>query len=121
MKMHYVEMLGERHPLCLSFTAAAALDERFGGLENMTDAMMSGSVSKRAEALDVVLTEMMRAGRVYAAAMGEQLPKPIPCKPSDLLSAQDGSALAAVFAAVRANTHREVKTAEGKAEATQGD
>lgn len=121
MKVHYVELLGEQHPLCFSFSAAAALDKHFGGLENMTDAMLSGDIKKRAEAMDVALTEMMRAGRIYAEAMGEPLPRPIPCKPTDLLSAREGSALAAIFATVRDNSRREVKTAGGKEEATQGD
>lgn len=118
--MHYVELLGERHPLCLSFAAAAALDEHFGGLEKMTDALLSESVRERAEAMDAVLGEMMQAGRIYAAAAGQPLPKPLPCRPTELLSAQEGAALAAIFATVRENTMREVKT-RGNAEATQGD
>lgn len=118
--MHYVELLGERHPLCLSFAAAAELDERFGGLDNMADALMSGSIKDRAEAMDAALSEMMAAGRIYAAAEGQPLPKPIPCRPTELMSAQEGSALAAIFATVRENTIREVRT-RGKARATQGD
>jgi len=85
MKVTYIELLGERHPLCFSLAASEALDESFGGLDRMTQALSSGSLSQTAKAVDTVLQILMKAGRVYCGARGDELPPPLPCRPADLL------------------------------------
>lgn len=120
MKVHYIEFLGKKHPLCFSMAAAEELDEHFGGLDKMADELISDDIKRVAKATDKVLTEMMKAGRIYAKAMGMDLPDQISCRPSDLLDPREGKAVVAVFAALRGDTARKVKT-EGNAEATQGN
>jgi hypothetical protein len=63
MKVTYIELLGERHPLCFSLAASEALDESFGGLDRMTQALSSGSLSQTAKAVDMVLQILMNVGR----------------------------------------------------------
>lgn len=120
MKLHYIELLEEKHPLCFSFAAAEELDEHFGGLDKMADELTSKDIKRVAKAIDKVLTEMLKAGRIYAGAMGVDLPNPIRCRPSDLLSPKEGMALRAIFAAIKGDSARKVKI-QGNAEATQGD
>lgn len=119
MKVHYIELLGKEHPLCFSMAAAEELDEHFGGLDKMADELMSGDIKRVAKATDVVLAAMLKAGRIYAGAMGEELPSPLPCKPSDLLDPREGRAITTVFAAIKGDAARKVRT-QGNAEATQG-
>lgn len=119
MKMHYIELLEKKHPLCFSMAAAEELDAHFGGLDKMGEALLSKDIKTVAKATDKVLTEMLKAGRIYAGAMGEELPPAIPCRPSDLLDPRDGRALTAIFATVKGDSERKVRT-QGNAEATQG-
>ena len=78
MKVTYIELLGERHPLCFSLAASEALDESFGGLDRMTQALSSGSLSQTAKAVDTVLQILMKAGRVYCGARGGRTAAPAP-------------------------------------------
>lgn len=119
MKVHYIELLGKKHPLCFSMAAAEELDEHFGGLDKMADALTSKDIKVVAKATDKVLMEMLKAGRIYAGAMGEELPPAIPCKPSDILDPREGRAISAIFAALKGDSARKVRT-QGNAEATQG-
>lgn len=119
MKVHYIELLGKKHPLCFSLAAAEELDAHFGGLDKMADELVSKDIKCVAKATDKVLTVMLAAGRVYAGALGEELPPAIPCKPSDLLDPREGRAISAIFAAVKGDSARKVQT-QGNAEATQG-
>ena len=120
MKVHKIELLGKEHPLCFSMAAAEELDEHFGGLDKMADALTSKDIKVVARATDKVLTEMLKAGRIYAAAMGEELPLPLPCRPSDILDPREGRAISAIFVAMKGDTARKVR-AQGNAEATQGN
>lgn len=120
MKVQHIELLGKKYPLCFSLAVAEELDEHFGGLDKMADELTSKDIKKVARATDVVLVAMMKAGRIYAGAMGEEVPPPIPCKPSDLLDPREGRAISAIFTAVKSDGARKVRT-QGNAEATQGN
>lgn len=120
MRLHYIELLEEKHPLCFSLAAAEELDEHFGGLDKMADELTSEDIKCVAKATDKVLTEMLKAGRIYAGAIGMDLPDPIRCRPSDLLDPREGRALMAIFTAIKEDSARKVKT-QGNAEATQGN
>jgi len=76
MKVTYIELLGERHPLCFSLAASEALDESFGGLDRMTQALSSGSLSQTAKAVDTVLQILMKAGRGYFGGGAPPSPPP---------------------------------------------
>ena len=75
MKVTYIELLGERHPLCFSLAASEALDESFGGLDRMTQALSSGSLSQTAKAPD---PHEGGAGLLWGAGGRTAAPAPLP-------------------------------------------
>lgn len=120
MRVSYIELLGAKHPMCFSLTAATELDEAFGGLDAMSEQIQSGGLAARAVAINKTLEILMRAGRIYASASGMELPDPISCRPADLIDVTDGSAVRAIFSAISGDMEREVETVEKNGEATQG-
>lgn len=120
MRVSTIELLGRKHPLCFSLTAAAEMDEAFGGLENLSEEMQSGGLSQRAAAINRALEILLKAGRIYAAASGLELPEPLPCAPADLIDVTDGAAVQAIFSAISGDTEREVETVPKNGTATQG-
>ena len=120
MKTVYIELAGQKHPLRMSLAATKALSERFGGLDQMGEALTGSDVAAKVDALDDVLAILMKAGRIYASACGEELPLPIPCKPSDLIDASDGTVLKSVLETMRGDAEREVEAVTKNGEATQG-
>ena len=86
----------------------------------MGDALTGTDMAGQVDALDDVLTTLMKAGHIYASACGEELPPPIPCKPSDLIDAADGTALKAVLETMHGDAKREVEAVTKNGEATQG-
>lgn len=120
MKVSYIELLGEKHPLCFSLAAASEVTEAFGGLENMSKSLSLDDIGKAAKAIDAVLTILMRAGRIYVKASGGELPPELPCRPSDLIDVTDGSAIRAIFETIRTDSDREVEAEVKNGEATQG-
>ena len=120
MKVSYIEFLGEKHPVCFSLSASEELSEKFGGLEKMQKNLTSGDIAKVSAAVDAVLTCLMKAGRIYVGAMGGDLPPELPCRPADLIDVTDKSAVESIFAAIQADTSREVETKGKNAKATPG-
>lgn len=117
MRVTYIELLDQRHPMCFSLAASEALDEAFGGLERMQEELQSGSVGRVAKAADTVLAILMQAGRIYASARGEELPEKLPCRPADLIDASSKEAVQAIFSAITGGTEREVETVPKNGEA----
>ena len=120
MKVSYIELLGQKHPLCMSMSAAEELTEEFGGLDKMADMLDQDDVPKMARAVDRILTILMKAGRIYAGALGEELPPELPCRPADLIDVRDQAAVQAICSAMRADTERTVEVEGKNAEATSG-
>lgn len=124
MKVTYIELLGQKHPLCFSLAAAEALREKFGSLGKMNEALTSSDEKESANAIDCSLLVMLKAGRTYLSAIGEKLPPPVPCLPSEVLHASEKiNALEAIYAAVVNDTAREVEIEvdEKNAQATTGE
>ena len=120
MKISYIELLGQKHPMCMSLAAAERIDEEFGSMDAMLDELHCGEVKRVARAADKVIQILMQAGRVYASAMGETPPPPIPCRPADLIAVSDRESLQAIFSTMNDDTKREVETEGKNAGATQG-
>lgn len=119
MRVSYIELLGQKHPMCFPLTAASAMEEAFGGLEGLLDRVNTGSLAQQASAINQALEILLKAGRVYASASGMELPDPLPCAPADLIDVTDGKAIKAIFSAVSADTEREVETVPKKQDAAQ--
>lgn len=121
MKVTYIELAGNRHPLCFSLAVSEKLDEAFGGLENMQEELDSRQISRISRAVDVVLTALMEAGRVYLTACGEEaaLPPRLTCRPVDLLDVRDNSVIKTVMTAIKGDSGREVEIVTKNGGATQ--
>lgn len=120
MNIKTIELLGEQHPLCFSMTAAQNLTERFGSIQAMGEQLMSDDVSIRREAINDALTELLRAGRVYAKAKGDALPREITCKLADIMPPDTAAPVALIISVLTADTKREVEVENSRknAEAT---
>lgn len=125
--MQYIELAGVKHPMVMSLAAAKALTEKFGGLDQMGKALAGeggedggNSIIQTVDTLDTVLEILMKAGRVYAAAVGEELPPPLTCGPSELIDVRNNNAVQAILDTMTADADRTVKTVAKNGEATQG-
>ena len=117
MRVSTIELLGQKHPLCFSLTAASEMEEAFGGLEQMSERMTGGSLAQRAGAINTALEILLKAGRIYASASGMEVPQALPCAPADLIDVTDGAAVQAIFSTMERDAEREVEAASpnGKA------
>lgn len=120
MKVSYVEFLGQKHPLCFSLAASEAILEEFQSLGAMSDAITGEDVAKKVHAIDRVLQILMKAGRIYASACGEDLPPELPCRPADLIDVRDPKATQAIFDVMKADTERTVEAVGKNGETTSG-
>lgn len=120
MRVSYIELLGEQHPMCFSLAASEELSTEFGGLDRMQEALASGDIARVAKAVDTVLDCLLKAGRIYVSATGGELPKELPCRPADLIDVTDGTAVRAIFTAISNDTSREVEAKTKNGKATQG-
>ena len=119
MKRTYIELLGERHPLCFSLSAVEEITDAFGGMEGMTEALKNGTQAEKLKAAVKVLDILIRAGRRYCAAAGEELPPPIRGEISDIIDATDPASISAIFAAINADGKREIEAKSKNADPTQ--
>ena len=120
MKVSYIELLGEQHPMCFSLAASEELSAKFGGLEKMENALASKDIAQVAHAVGEVLDCLLKAGRIYVSAAGGELPAELPCRPADLIDVTDGSAVKAIFTAIATDTARMVETKVKNGGATPG-
>lgn len=134
MRVIKIKLDGVEYPMCMSLTAVERIEEEFGGLEQMMEAVsysdatgMSGLI----HAMETALGIFLDAGRIYVQQNGGTVP-PLPdCRIADLLGVDD---LGSVFgdllgAVVSASSEREVEaepskkggaTAEGPVAADRG-
>ena len=120
MRLTYVEFLGQKHPLCFSLAAVEKLVESFGSLDHLADALSSGDIAQLSASVDQVFRILMEAGRIYAKAIGEDLPPELPCRPADLIDVRDKSELQVIFDAMKMDSARTVETAPKNGEAAAG-
>lgn len=120
MRVTYINLLEHRHPLCFSLAAYEEVLSTFGSMENLYAALTSDDLAEIIHGLDKLLPILMRAGRIYAAEIGEQLPPELKCRPLDVLDASDPMVLGAVISAIQKGTSRTVETVQKNGEATPG-
>ena len=110
MNLKMIELLGEQHPLCFSMTVAQNLTRHFGSMEQFGEQLMHEDATIRRDAVCDALTELLKAGRIYAKAMGEPLPKEIPCQVSDILRPETAPLVALIVSVMQSGAKREVET-----------
>lgn len=109
MKVSYIELLGNKYPLCFSLSAIEEIGETLGDMENLSEMLGSGSVTQQAKSIDKMLTALMNAGRRYCMAVGEVVPDPLPCAVADIIDLTDPSVITSIFSAISAGKEREVE------------
>jgi len=105
MKLSYVQLEGEKHPVCFSLSAIEAIEDAFGSLDAMRDSLTKGSV----KAINTVLEIMLDAGRAYCSGMGMDCPPKLQCRPSDLIDASDTDIVGDIFAVISGDSERSVE------------
>ena len=118
MKLHYIELLEKKYPLCLSLTAYIDLMERYKGVGGLGNALESKDDAVVAKTLEDVLTVLMQAGRLYAGYIGEEVPPELPCRLGDLVDARDPAIIRLVYQTMRSDTTRTIEATTKNAEAT---
>lgn len=118
MRVNYITLKGEKHPLCFSLSAVEAIIEAFGSLDAMTEAIRGDDVLAKLRATNKTLEIMMDAGRHYCAEMGIDMPPAIKCRPGDLIDITDGEAVRAIFSTISADNERTVEAKSKNADAT---
>lgn len=121
MKIGTIELAGQTHPLCFSLEACGEVEEAFGSLEAMEQALVNPlSFKTFAQSMDAALLPMLKAGRIYAQMMGEELPPAITLLPSQLIAPGDRQIIRAIRDTISGDTKTEIQVVRGNAEATQG-
>lgn len=107
MKLSYVQLGDdkEKRPVCFSLSAIEEIEEKFGGLDKMRDGLTKGKV----KTITTVLEIMLRAGENYCKGMGIDCPPPLKCRPSDLIDVRDKSVVEQIFAAISADSERDIE------------
>ena len=120
MKISYIELLGKKYPLCFSLAASQKISDEFGGMDKMQKALGSKDFGEMAHAIDVVLTTLMDAGRIYCRMANIECPEPMECRPADVIDISDPAAIQAIFSAMTVGNEREVEVSSKNATPTQG-
>lgn len=109
MRISYIKLAdGEERPVCFSLSAVEELQDEFGSLEEMGTQLRAGGVKSISKVLEILL----RAGKNYCKAMGQECPPDLKCKPGDLIDVSDGmSIVSEIFAAIGGDSDRTVETA----------
>lgn len=105
MKLSYVQLGGEKHPVCFSLSAIEAIEDEFGSLDAMRENLASGSI----KAINSVLEIMLDAGRAYCIGMGMDCPPKLKCRPADLIDITDTDIVSDLFAVISGDTERTVE------------
>ena len=116
MKIGYIELAGEKHPLCFSRSATEEICKAFVDLDGMAKALDSKNFETRVNAVDSVLTILMKAGRRYCEVIGEELPPSLPCRPADVLGVFDKEAIEAIHETIGNGKARTVEAKPKKAD-----
>lgn len=106
MKLNYIQLgAGEKQPVCFSLSAIEDIEDEFGSLDKMRDALVKGKV----KAINKVLEIMIKAGRSYCLGMGLDCPPPLICRPADLIDVRDASIVTEIFSVISDDTDRSVE------------
>lgn len=120
MRITYLTLGETKYPMCMSLTSIERIEEEFGGLEQLMEALTysgAGSLTNVIRAAETVLGIFLEAGRVYSTSLGETVP-PLPdCRITDMLGMDDGLDFAGLVGSViSSSTEREVEADSSKKE-----
>lgn len=121
MKVTYIELLGERHPLCFSLSAIEDICDTFGSVEDMQTLLFDdANTSAKLKTVGKLLDILVKAGRRYFKLTGKELPPEIKGNVADLIDISDPNSITKVFEAINGDAEREIEARPSKnAEAAQ--
>ena len=120
MNINYIELRGEKHPLCYNLYAIERICDEFGDIEAMSRMVSSDKQTDQIRAVSKLLKILMEGGREYCREMGMELPKEVK-NPSALIDIASPETIKAVFGAINGNSARTVEATSKNAEATRGE
>lgn len=89
------EVAGKPYPLCLTLRATKEITKRFGGLENLADALGDAELPEQLDTMTWLLSLLMTEGCAMLCVMGEDAPPPLTAEmleivltPGDLIEMQ---------------------------------
>lgn len=110
MRISYIELARERHPLCFSLSAIEEISSEWGDISGMSKAISDESnLSAKLKAINKLLEILIAAGRRYGETVGMELPPKLKCRPGDLIDITDSDALGTIFAAITNDAERDVE------------
>lgn len=119
MRVVYLSLGGKKYPMCMSLTSFERIEEEFGDLDQMLEALTdssSGGLAVVIRAAETALGIFLDAGRIYAASKGETVP-PLPdCRITDLLGMDDLNFSDLISSVISSSTEREVEAEPSKKE-----
>lgn len=115
MEVKYIELRGEKHPLCYNLYAIERICDEFGDIDTMIESM-NGKDNVRS--IGKMLKILMEAGREYCREMGMEMPKPI-ANPSALIDIRDPETIRAIFSTINDHSERSVEVTGKNAVPTQ--
>lgn len=124
MKVNYIELAGRKYPMVLSLSAIQRIEEEFGSMEGMSEALTyheETGLTAVIQAVETVLGIFLDAGRKYVSAIGEEVPPPLPCRITDVLDMDAMSARDLIGGVIDSGTRREVEAAAKNGVATGTD
>lgn len=110
MRISYIELAGERHPLCFSLTAIEEISSEWGDMDGMSKAISdTENLARKLNAINKLLEILIAAGRRYGETVGMELPPKLKCRPGDLIDITDSDTLGKIFAVVKNDAERDVE------------
>lgn len=119
MRITYLTLGDVKYPMCMSMTSIERIEEEFGSLEQMMEALTyssAGGLTNVIRAAETALGIFLDAGRVYSTSRGEAVP-PLPdCRITDMLGMDDLDFAGLVNSVISSSTKREVEAESSKKE-----
>lgn len=109
MKINYITLGGQRHPICFSLHAMELIGEEFGSMDQMIAAVQSSDLAQMARSTNRMLEILLESGRLYCQTMGVEVPPELTCAPGALLDISSEEVVQEVFGAITDDQAREVE------------
>ena len=117
MKLSYIELRGEQHPLCYNLYAVEEICDAFGSLDEMRTAIESEDKGQQVSAIGKLLRCLLDGGRAYCDEMEIALPRAVK-NPAALIDVTDPDTVRAIFSTINSDKKTEIEAISKNVEAT---
>jgi len=116
-RVEYLTLAGKKYPMAFTMSAIERVEEEFGSVENMSEALQYSEetgFSPLIQSIETVFSILLDAAKAHAACLGEEIPPDLPCRIADFMSIADAQAL--IGEVIQNGSRREVEAAPSKKE-----